>query len=542
MTDTASVLPRSLARRLPLLRSLAAAVLIGFGLFAGGLLLYDMRWGPWMFSDSVAYVVSARNLAAGVGFGIPGPSGSFMPLQLHAPLYPLVMALPAALGIDPLTTSMAINITAFAGLVLLAGYGIYRYTGSFTWGLALAVILPFSRTLVANFDGAMSEPLAVLLTLVSLAFLALHLRAPSRLFWLLSALAAAGAALTRYSGLVSATLGCLTLLLFEPRPVRRRLALAAGYLLVGAAPLALWLAAQSLIYGSTASRTLRALPDLGPSLAQFRDALTNQLVLWLPYHYLLPGWRAKALLLYGAALLAALLLALAFLRWRRTPPAERSPQLTQGLFVAWLTGLFAAGYVAFLLASWLFSSLPPDLNERMFSILQPMLLAAGFGALITFGCAYRLPAWTALLPLFIAFVFYTGYRPYSIDRVKDRNLNGSGYTSVEWRASELIQQVKTLPPGAQLVSNETAVVLYYTNRNPHEIEAIFHLDPATGHPIDAASLFVQPTCAALVLFDQHLNYPVTDLRAAVAAYAPQALTLWSEAPDGAIWVTPACRP
>jgi len=105
-------------------------VLAGFAVLAGFIMIYDMEWGPWAFSDSAAYISAARNLVAGNGLTIPTPDGSLTPLRLHQPLYPLVMSFFLLFDIHPFTTTTVLNLASFSLSILLLGSGSYYFSKS----------------------------------------------------------------------------------------------------------------------------------------------------------------------------------------------------------------------------------------------------------------------------------------------------------------------------------------------------------------------------------------------------------------------------
>ena len=98
-------------------RSLA----IGIGLLlitAIVALIYATRFGPWIFSDSVEYIVSARNFLMGRGIGLQLAAGEFQPIYLHPPFYPVALSALGVLGADLVTVARWLNIALFALSIL----------------------------------------------------------------------------------------------------------------------------------------------------------------------------------------------------------------------------------------------------------------------------------------------------------------------------------------------------------------------------------------------------------------------------------------
>ena len=94
------------------------------------LIVYGTRWGPWAFSDAVGYMVNARNLATGKGLGLYRPSGQFVPLVSHPPLYPLVLIALSGPQLDLVGAARLFDVLSFGILIFASGWLFYRLTGS----------------------------------------------------------------------------------------------------------------------------------------------------------------------------------------------------------------------------------------------------------------------------------------------------------------------------------------------------------------------------------------------------------------------------
>src|SRR5262245_17419589 len=78
------------------------------------ILIATARYGVGLTPDSACYISVARNLVAGNGL-IPDTS---VPFVEWPPLFPLLLALAAWLGLDPIVAARLLNALAF-GLILL---------------------------------------------------------------------------------------------------------------------------------------------------------------------------------------------------------------------------------------------------------------------------------------------------------------------------------------------------------------------------------------------------------------------------------------
>src|SRR4030042_3585280 len=139
------------------------AICLPFSVLGAIGVAYATVHGPWAYSDSTAYVVSATNFAQGKGLGLIQASGAFSPLVHYPPLYPLVLSVAAFFRLDVLSAARWLNVLLFGSLVWTVGLLAYRYTRS-TWPSFLVLsILVFSPVLIYLYSGAMSGPLFVLL-------------------------------------------------------------------------------------------------------------------------------------------------------------------------------------------------------------------------------------------------------------------------------------------------------------------------------------------------------------------------------------------
>ena len=174
---------------------------------------YATTWGPWAFSDGVGYLAGATNLLHGLGLGLFGPSGSFIPAISHPPFYPLLLALVGRFLGGTLAAARWIDVVAFGLLISLSSVAIFRLTGLRTVSFGLALLLSLNPALVIAYTSAMSEPVFLLTGLAALFVLVVWLadsRGSLRLL-IASAVLAGLALLTRYAGVAFVATGLLAI-------------------------------------------------------------------------------------------------------------------------------------------------------------------------------------------------------------------------------------------------------------------------------------------------------------------------------------------
>lgn len=220
------------------------------------------RQGPGFGLDSANYIAAARSLAS--ADGVRARNGE--PLTHYPPGYPVVLALSAVAGVDPMAGARWIDAFIFAVLVVVVGLVARRATRSgwvYVAAAGLVLTTPDLATLGAM---ALSESLAIALGLAGLAGLAVAHEEDDRRLFYGSALAVAGSILTRYAAGAFWLAGVILLALWRrPREAVR-------WSLVVWPPVLAWLVRNQLVGQSATHRTLSWHP---PSEAELLAGLAR---------------------------------------------------------------------------------------------------------------------------------------------------------------------------------------------------------------------------------------------------------------------------
>ena len=123
--------------------------------------------GAGLSDDSIAYIAGARSMVAGHGYR-EAWLASNQPVTHFPPAFPSVLAFFGFLGIDPLHAARFVNALLFGLSAGLLGILAWRMTPSLTAGLVLAGLFVLSGDLLQVHAVAMSEPLFIFLSLLSL--------------------------------------------------------------------------------------------------------------------------------------------------------------------------------------------------------------------------------------------------------------------------------------------------------------------------------------------------------------------------------------
>ncbi len=498
--------------------------LILLGIAGAWLVAYMTRWGAVSFSDSTLYILSARSLLAGRGLGIPGPGGTFQPLTLHPPLYPLTLAALGLAGIDPLDGARVLAVASFGLFVVLVGAMIERLTHQGVLALLLSAALAVSPVFIPIFGAAMTESLFYLLGLPVLFLVLLHLEQPRRTWLFLAGVLGGLCFLARYPGVTWLAAGCLALLLFRRAPWKQRLVEILWLVLPAGLLSALWLVPLWLDTHSLAARSFRFVVELGPEFQDTKAVLIDMAWRWIPYAEVLLPTRSYALrgglMLGGLGVLGLLALMVVWKMggWRRASLSGGSPAGEGLLRLVSAFVIFAGAFLGLVLFSYLFAYPRNDLNER---VLSPLYLAGVLvSVLLLRWIALGLRGWpgrlSAGLALLLPFLLILHGARQSWQILPEYHAQGAGYTSPTWRLSETVLAVETLEPGLGLISNESAALLFLANRPAYDVTELYNSQPLEtflryGDGDSAAELLFRQHKAVLVIFPASLYWQLFPL-------------------------------
>lgn len=412
-------------------------------------LLLITRRGAYVSPDALAYLGTARNLVDGQGYTSPPGSpdvGNF------PPLFTLLLAGVGALGPDPLTAARFVNPLLFGGTILLTGLVVRRLTGSLRLAFAAQLLVLAGVDFLAYHSSALSEPLFLLLTLLSFAGVAACLPRRRPLVLVAAALAAGAAVLTRYVGLAVILAGAAALLAGAERR-RRWWAEPIAFTAVAAAPLFGWLAWLSAEQGRATNRVAVVHP---PDADYVRTGARTASQWFLPDEV---TWPARGIV---TAVIVALLLVAA---WRgRQHAAEHRAVEHRGAIVF---GLFALAYVSALVGDrWLY-----DVTGRLDArFLMPLHAAA-----------VVLAAWalrgTDLARNHVTRVGVSAVVGLQLvsggvwvhDALTDASVRPGGFLAPAWRTSTLLDEVRATGPLTTIYTNQVDALWFHTGRKARPI-------------------------------------------------------------------------
>ncbi len=365
---------------------LAALAILGACL----ILTRQVNHGVGVSTDSLAYAIAAKDIAAGNNPALPN----------SAPLFPVALALPSALGFDPISAAALLNAAAFGMIIFFSTLWLWRKTQSLflvVWTSAALIVAP---PLIHVTPWALSEPLFILLTMSALLTLDAFIENRRRSLLLLAVAFAALAFLTRYLGAAMIGTGAILLLLQRNVPFSLRAKEAAFYAAAASIPTCAWLLRNYLDIGSITGHS--AFPPFG-SLSQNIEAAAVELwkipFAWSDLSYAV-GRRlslyaddAVVPLIIASAALAAAGVAAGAARLRSAAPGE--PVFSRNLAPAFTVALFACMYVTVTVIGVTTTSRSEGFGIRYFAPAYPPIALAV--ALVANACI-RGAAWRRNAP------------------------------------------------------------------------------------------------------------------------------------------------
>jgi hypothetical protein len=228
---------------------------------------------------------------------------------------------------------------------------------------------------------------------------------------------------------------------------------------------------------------------------------------WLPFTSLLPHYAYNHARNYLIIAIFLLLILTSLAIWKMHNNNAKIIDIPRELLFAGLMIIFSIAYIFVLAFSYIYTIPTPDLITRTFLPAHIALLLGFFALCLFFIRAWPALKWLPLLPILIAVGISISYLHDSLDIVLQYHQFGSGYTSRAVRNSETIRALEQLPSNIPLISNESALVLFYNDHPAYDISELTNDAPLKrftrygDDPTDPAQIAFRENGAALVLFN-----------------------------------------
>lgn len=230
------------------------------------------RYGVGMSPDSAGYLGAANSILAGDGFTIPGG-------ELYIkwpPLFPIVLAVPGALGIDGVTGARFINAFAFGGIVFGAGQLFRVHLNSKLLVIAGTVSILLSPVLLRISIKVWTEPLFTLFAVVFVYFLYRFLNEKRMAFLIFISILASLAFLQRYIGITLVLAGGFAIA-FAMRNISmaQRLKYLTAFGLISVAPIGIWVTRNYVLTSTATGGRPNSFHTILQSLGRTVETLTS---------------------------------------------------------------------------------------------------------------------------------------------------------------------------------------------------------------------------------------------------------------------------
>lgn len=466
---------------------LLMAIFGGIFIVATGLIIYTTCIAPWAFSDSTTYLWTARNVASGLGLVIQNPAGSYEPSIWFPPLYSLLISIPVSFGADALQTARWFNAVAFGLLTVLASSYIWTQSKSKLFSLGTAVIFIVSPYLIKISSGAISEPIFLVFTFISLFSLILALQKPEgMLFWLLGSLAAGLSFLTRYVG-IAVMLTFLFFAILTMGSVKMRFKRIALVVLTSGIPAIIWILYAVNKSGSVGGRHFSFPPDWFAIVQQYFHELWGVVLTWIPYvtrgNQIIPEF-VKVLFL----ILCMGIVVIYTVRERSHPAAT---------FGAVVLGTFVMMYITVHLSTYVVVNEQPDAEIRLFLPIYlgtVLLFLTIFAMLVEIKCLKNVGKGIFIFSLLV-FLLY--FNKQTTKTAQTLHSEGYGYSSAFWQKSALVEEIKALKYDSPTFSNDAALVLFYTGNFPKQISLIECINVDSSTAISPYLILFRPQAVSI---------------------------------------------
>jgi len=533
-------------------RHLQVTILGMLSILGGVIIIYGTSNGPVGWSDSVEYIVSARNLLHGVGLGVYFPDGSFHMLGLQPPFYSVVLCAIGLSGAGLIDAARWLNVLLYSATIFGVGFIFYCFSSYLYFSIFAMISMVIFPILVHISMHAMTEPLFFFLLIWSIFCLLRYLRSGVRRWMLLSALLTGLLPLTRYIGIYMIMVNVISLLLFENGTSLKRLKKAAAFGILASIPILIWVL-YAYIFNDHSLAGRQVYTDWGAISSKFMQFRTTTLDLvwgWIPFIKSLPALRNR--IRYGIVLLAIIAVIGVTLFAKRHVPKGDSPMKGEGdVQIFSIFGLSVIFFIFTLGLSFIFlNTAPGRIDNRQLLPIYFGIMMSLLGALCIWQMAWfhRNWSWLKILPYIIIPGCMYWYYPQTMS-VINQSHQGVGYLTNSWRNSETMNAVRELPKSVPIVSNNAAAILLWADHPGYELleeikpEFINQTSPYGSDLSDRAQVVFRQQGAALVIFGDNFFQTLGDIYGKNGRTREQSLfnglIIHAKYSDGIIYFYPA---
>ena len=465
-------------------------------------IFYATQWGVWAFSDSASYFSAARNLIQGQGMIIKKVTGGIDYYQLFPPIYPIVLSVSGWLSKNYFTAARWINIISFGFFLLISGLVLFNQTKKPLISLIAPALLLVSPMMIADFTGAMTEPIFLMMMMFSFLVFSLLMKEPNISHTLVFILAISLMPITRYVGIVFIFTNFIFLIFFICKPLKMRILFSSIITLISSIPILAWFFYLHNTTGRIGGRGFQINASLAGNFFDGIKIVNDILKTFLPYNGLYENVisaNTRFILLFAVFIF---LIAATIFILLKSPGRNKSNKISLYNYLLFPVNIIA--FILFIGFSYSITNRSYVIDHRQISPLIPMIIITSLFSFFILFSALKFP----LMPLNIGIlcIYAVIFRYYfftSDTLVRDLHENGYGYTARQYQESGIIEAIKQIPPDTEIISNMSGFILLHDNRLPIQVDQ-FH-SHMYGSGVEYGESKFRKKRAALVLFRPDFN-------------------------------------
>ena len=468
----------------------------------GYLAFHAMTWGPWAFSDSSAYVGAARNIASGNGLVIIQSTDQVKVLIEFPPFFPLILSIFGGNELDYISTIRWFNIFLFSSSIFLFSQTLYAATRKHFLSIIATLFFILSPQIVATYTSALSEPLFLLLLLLSLFLLQLIFQKDKKILRISFFIVSSLLPITRYAGILF--IGFFGIGLFaclRKAPLFMRIRNTILYYIIALFPVGLWgslLFYKFDIYGGkrfTFKNTI--FHDIARSIIEELMVLK----LWIPYIETYLDTITETLII---SIVSILFISLVGWTMKQLFFSKIENESNKKHFFFLIILLFF-GYIFFIGFTHSIANPQIDIVDRMMIPIYPLCI---FVIFLSLDILIRKMENLNFITIFIITLSFIGLRFNTLrtnSYIKTMNADGYGYTARAYQQSGMINEIRKIPNDREMISNLSGFVLFYTNRYPIQVNDFPNYPFGLGNSYGEES-FRENQAALIIFFSDFSNY------------------------------------
>ncbi len=431
--------------------------------------------GLGLSDDSIAYIAGARSMLAGHGYR-EAWLASNQPVTHFPPAFSSVLAFFGLFGSDPLNAARYVNALLFGLNAGLLGILAWRMTPSLSAGLVIAALFVLNSEILQVHAVAMSEPLFIFFSLLSLWTFDLYFERHNHWLWLLLCGTFVGMAyLTRYAGLALVATFIVALIIL--RDSWRKRFVSVGIFLAAVLPWILGWGIRNRLVAENATNRVLAWHPITP------DNLQIGVRAFADFFIPIEAWRREMLkqpgiiegmiiVIFGAIFVWVIAKAWRYFSEPQQVSAEERIDAGSREFIPFTSGLYLFAYLASIVAAMTMFDAATKFKLRILSPVFVCLLIL----LVYLGIWLRNKNRGAVILLTFAFISFAFYKQFIT--VNELSKGGLGYASFQWYDSKAMEYLSELPEDIMIYTNEPGAVYLYTGRGSYVLPDRF--DSATA--------------------------------------------------------------